>query len=48
MVWGVNLVARRLGEMETEFVFNNGDRILVKAPVQEMDGTVPDEKKAID
>lgn len=48
MVWGVNLVARRLGVMETEFVFNNGDRILVKAPVQEMDGTVPDEKKAID
>jgi periplasmic copper chaperone A len=48
MVWGVNLVARRLGEMETEFIFNNGDRILVDAPVQEMDGTVPDEKKAID
>ncbi|MEP7350577.1 MAG: copper chaperone PCu(A)C [Sphingorhabdus sp.] len=48
MVWGVNLVARRLGEMETEFVFNNGDRILVKAPVTEMDGTVPDEKKALD
>ena len=48
MVWGVNLVARRLGEMETEFVFANTERILVKVDVQELDGSVPDEKKAID
>ena len=48
MMWGVNLVARRLGVMETEFVFNTGERILVKARVQEVDGTDPDEKKAID
>jgi periplasmic copper chaperone A len=47
MMWGVNLVARRLGVMETEFVFNNGNRILVKAVVQELDGTEPDEKKAL-
>jgi copper(I)-binding protein len=47
MVWGANLRARRLGEMETEFLFSNGDRILVDTPVQEMDGSVPDEKKAI-
>jgi periplasmic copper chaperone A len=47
MVWGVNLRARRLGEMETEFLFSNGDRILVTTPVREMDGSVPDEKKAI-
>ena len=47
MVWGVNLVARRLGVMETEFIFNNGDRILVRAPVTEMDGTEPDEQKAL-
>ena len=48
MVWGVNLVARRLGEMETEFVFANTERILVKVDVQELDGSDPDEKKAID
>lgn len=48
MVWGVNLVARRLGEIETEFVFANTERILVKVDVQELDGSVPDEKKAID
>lgn len=47
MVWGVNLVARRLGEIEMEFVFSNGDRILYKAVVQEMDGSIPDERKAV-
>ena len=47
MMWGVNLVARRLGEMETEFVFANGERILVEAVVQELDGSEPDEKKAL-
>ncbi len=47
MVWGVNLRARRLGEMETEFLFSNGDRILVDTPVKEMDGSVPDERKAV-
>jgi periplasmic copper chaperone A len=47
MAWGVNLRARRLGEMETEFLFSNGDRILVTIPVREMDGGLPDEKKAI-
>lgn len=47
MVWGANLKARRLGEMETEFLFANGDRILVDAVVQEMDGTIPDERKAL-
>lgn len=45
MVWGVNLIARRSGEMEFEFVFSNRDRILVDAVVQELDGTVPDERK---
>ena len=48
MVWGVNLIPRRLGEIETEFLFSNNERILVKARVQEIDGTDPDEKKAID
>jgi copper(I)-binding protein len=47
MVWGANLKARRLGEMETEFLFANGDRILVDAVVEEMDGTIPDERKAL-
>ncbi len=48
MMWGVNLIPRRLGEIEAEFLFSNDVRILVKARVQEVDGTVPDEKKAID
>lgn len=48
MMWGVNLVPRRLGIMETELVFNSGDRIWVKALVQEADGSEPDEKKALD
>ena len=48
MMWGVNLVPRRLGIMETELVFNSGDRIWVKAVVQEVDGSEPDEKKALD
>ncbi len=47
MVWGVNLIPRRLGEMELEFTFSNGDRILAEAKVTEMDGTDPDEKKAL-
>ena len=47
MMWGVNLIPRRLGEIETEFLFSNNERILVKARVQEIDGTDPDEKKAL-
>ncbi len=47
MVWGVNLRARKLGEMETEFLFADGTRILVKVPVREQDGSIPDEKKAL-
>ncbi len=47
MMWGVNLRARRLGEIETEYIFSNGDRVLVNAVVQEADGTVPDERKAL-
>ena len=48
MVWGVNLIPRRLGEIETEFLFSNDVRILVRARVQKADGSDPDEKKAID
>jgi periplasmic copper chaperone A len=48
MVYGVNIIPRRLGEIETEFLFSNDERILVKARVQEADGSDPDEKKAID
>lgn len=47
MVWGINMVARRLGEMPTEFVFSNGDRIIVTVPVRELDGSEPDERKAV-
>jgi len=48
MMWGVNLIPRRLGIIEAEFLFSNNVRILVKARVQEIDGSDPDEKKAID
>jgi periplasmic copper chaperone A len=48
MMWGVNLIPRRLGEIEVEFLFSNNARILVEARVQEIDGSDPDEKKAID
>jgi copper(I)-binding protein len=44
MVWGVNMVGRRLGEVEAQFLFSNNERILVKARVEEMDGSEPDEK----
>ncbi len=47
MMWGINLRARKLGEIPLEFVFSNGDRILVDAVVQEVDGTIPDERKAV-
>ena len=48
MMWGINVIPRRLGVIETEFLFSNNVRILVKARVQEIDGSDPDEKKAID
>jgi periplasmic copper chaperone A len=48
MVYGVNVIPRRLGEIETEFLFSNDARILVRARVQEADGSDPDEKKALD
>ena len=38
MVYGVNLPARRLHEMDFTFVFGNGDRIAVTAPIKNMDG----------
>lgn len=44
MVWGVNLIGRRSGEVEAQFLFSNNERILVKAKVEEMDGREPDEK----
>jgi periplasmic copper chaperone A len=33
MLFGVNRIARQLEKIEIEFLFNNGDRILVTAPV---------------
>jgi periplasmic copper chaperone A len=36
MLWGVNLIARRLEKLEVEFVFSNGDRILVTAPIEKI------------
>jgi copper(I)-binding protein len=36
MLYGVNLVARRLGKLEAEFVFSDGSRIAVTAPVEKI------------
>jgi periplasmic copper chaperone A len=36
MLYGVNLIARRLQKLEAEFVFSNGTRILVTAPLEKM------------
>ena len=37
MLWGVNLIARRLEKIEVEFVFSNGDRIRVTAPLEKIE-----------
>lgn len=34
MLWGVNRPARELKELEAEFIFSNGDRIIVDAEVR--------------
>lgn len=47
MVWGANLLARKTAEMEVQFSFSNGDIIIVIAKVQELDGSEPDERKAL-
>lgn len=36
MLWGVNQIARRLEKLEAEFVFSNGDRIVVTAPLEKI------------
>jgi periplasmic copper chaperone A len=36
MLWGINLPARRLERIEATFVFSNGDRILVKVPIEKI------------
>jgi periplasmic copper chaperone A len=43
MMWGVNTVARRLGEIKTEYVFSNGDRLQATGDVVKMDGSKPDQ-----
>ena len=37
MLWGVNLIARRLEKIDVDFVFSNGDRIRVTAPVEKIE-----------
>lgn len=37
MLWGVNLIARRLEKIDVEFVFSNGDRITVTAPLEKIE-----------
>lgn len=36
MLWGVNLVARRLEKIEVDFIFSTGDRIRVTAPIEKI------------
>lgn len=36
MMWGVNQIARRLEKADVEFVFSNGDRIVVTAPLEKI------------
>jgi periplasmic copper chaperone A len=36
MLFGVNLIARRLEKLDAEFVFSDGSRILVTAPVEKI------------
>jgi periplasmic copper chaperone A len=36
MLYGVNMIARRLQKLEAEFVFSDGSRILVTAPLEKM------------
>ncbi len=44
MVWGINKIPRRTGEIKFEFLFSNGDRILLDdVPVRKVDGNMPDE-----
>jgi periplasmic copper chaperone A len=38
MLWGVNLVARRLEKIEVDFIFSTGDRIRVTAPLEKIAG----------
>jgi periplasmic copper chaperone A len=36
MLYGVNLIARRLEKLDAEFVFSDGSRIVVTAPVEKI------------
>ncbi|MDE0933200.1 MAG: copper chaperone PCu(A)C [Novosphingopyxis baekryungensis] len=42
MLYGINLPARRLNEIDLVFVFGNGERIAVTAPIQPMGGAADD------
>jgi copper(I)-binding protein len=43
MLFGINLPARRLQEIEMEFVFANGSRILVETPIEALADTAEHE-----
>ena len=36
MLYGINLIARRLEKLDAEFLFSNGDRIVVTAPLEKI------------
>ncbi len=36
MLYGVNMPARRLQRIEAEYLFSNGDRILVEVPIEKI------------
>lgn len=46
MLWGVNRPARQLKELEAEFIFSNGDRIIVDAEVRAATAGDADKKDA--
>lgn len=43
MLWGMNRVPIQMGELDVEFIFSNGDRQAVTAPVASMGGEKPTE-----
>lgn len=46
MMWGVNTIPRKLGEMDVVFIFSNGEQIKVTADVEKAGTEAADEKMA--
>lgn len=48
MLWGLNRVPVQTGTLEIEFVFGNGERQVVEAPVRSMASDAPSDSKGHD